>query len=73
MRRHRRRAEGAAAVTARWLTMQEAAAQLGCVSVWTLRRLHREGRFPARMVGRRLVISERLLDQWAESFVRGEP
>lgn len=54
----------------RWLSMQEAADTLGNVSVWTLRRLHREGCFPARYVGRKLVISERLLDEWAEAYVR---
>jgi hypothetical protein len=30
-------------------------------------RLAREGHLPVRRIGRRLVISERLLDQWIDS------
>jgi hypothetical protein len=32
-----------------------------------LYRLAREGHLPVRRIGRRLVISERLLDQWIDS------
>jgi len=33
----------------------------------TLYRLAREGHLPVRRIGRRLVISERLLDEWIDS------
>jgi excisionase family DNA binding protein len=52
---------------ARFLTMGEAADHLTNISEETLRRLARAGHLPARRIGRRLVISERLLDEWADS------
>ena len=51
-----------------FLTMPEASAHCGGVpSPETLYRLAREGHLPVRRIGRRLVISERLLDQWIDS------
>jgi excisionase family DNA binding protein len=51
-----------------FLTMPEASAHCGGVpSSETLYRLAREGHLPVRRIGRRLVISERLLDQWIDS------
>ena len=53
----------------RFLTMREASAHCGNVpSPETLYRLAREGHLPVRRIGRRLVISERLLDQWIDSI-----
>lgn len=50
----------------RFLTMQEAAAQAGHVSAETLYRLAREGHLPVRRIGRKVVISERLLHEWID-------
>ena len=51
-----------------FLTMGEASVHCGGVpSPETLYRLAREGHLPVRRIGRRLVISERLLDQWIDS------
>jgi hypothetical protein len=51
-----------------FLTMPEASVHCGGVpSPETLYRLAREGHLPVRRIGRRLVISERLLDQWVDS------
>ena len=51
-----------------FLTMSEASVHCGGVpSPETLYRLAREGHLPVRRIGRRLVISERLLDQWIDS------
>jgi predicted DNA-binding transcriptional regulator AlpA len=51
-----------------FLTMPEASAHCGGVpSPETMYRLAREGHLPVRRIGRRLVISERLLDQWIDS------
>ena len=51
-----------------FLTMPEASVHFGGVpSPETLYRLAREGHLPVRRIGRRLVISERLLDQWIDS------
>jgi predicted DNA-binding transcriptional regulator AlpA len=51
-----------------FLTMPEASAHCGGVpSPETLYRLAREGHLPVRRIGRRLVISDRLLDQWIDS------
>ena len=52
-----------------FLTMPEASAHCGGVpSSETLYRLARDGHLPVRRIGRRLVISERLLDQWIDSI-----
>ncbi len=52
-----------------FLTMPEASIHCGGVpSPETLYRLAREGHLPVRRIGRRLVISERLLDQWIDSI-----
>jgi excisionase family DNA binding protein len=51
---------------ARFLNMAEAAEHLGNVSAETLYRLAREGHLPVRRIGRRLVISETRLDEWAD-------
>ncbi|MGP0108502.1 MAG: helix-turn-helix domain-containing protein [Acidimicrobiales bacterium] len=51
-----------------FLTMPEASRHCGGVpSPETLYRLAREGHLPVRRIGRRLVISERLLDEWIDS------
>jgi excisionase family DNA binding protein len=51
-----------------FLTMPEASIHCGGVpSPETLYRLAREGHLPVRRIGRRLVISERLLDEWIDS------
>jgi excisionase family DNA binding protein len=50
---------------ARFLSMQEAADYLGNISAETLFRLAREGHLPVKRIGRRTVISERRLDEWA--------
>ena len=51
-----------------FLTMPEASLHCGGVpSSETLYRLAREGHLPVRRIGRRLVISERLLDEWIDS------
>ena len=52
-----------------FLTMPEASAHCGGVpSAETLYRLARAGHLPVRRIGRRLVISERLLDEWIDSI-----
>lgn len=51
---------------ARFLTLPEAAERLGHISPETLYRLAREGNLPVRRIGRRVVIAERRLDEWAE-------
>ena len=60
-------------MTARWLNMEEAAAHLGHVSARTLYRLAQEGHLPVRRIGRKIVISQKRLDEWAdgEGNVRG--
>ena len=51
-----------------FLTMPEASVHCGGVpSPETLYRLARDGHLPVRRIGRRLVISERLLDHWIDS------
>lgn len=55
-------------MTARWLNMTEAAERLGHISPDTLYRLNREGKLPTRKVGRKIVISEKNLDDWAEEL-----
>jgi excisionase family DNA binding protein len=51
----------------RFLSMQEASAALGGVpSSETLRRLAAEGHLPVKRIGRRLVISENRLAEWAD-------
>ena len=48
--------------------MSEASVHCGGVpSPEKLYRLAREGHLPVRRIGRRLVIPERLLDQWIDS------
>ena len=52
----------------RFLTMAEASKHCGGVpSAETLYRLARAGHLPVRRIGRRLVISDRLLDEWIDS------
>lgn len=53
-------------MTGRWLNMEEAATRLGHISADTLYRLAREGHLPVRRVGRKIVISEKRLDEWAD-------
>jgi len=51
---------------ARFLTMRQASEHLGGVpSAETLYRLAREGHLPVKRIGRRLVISEVRLAEWA--------
>ena len=51
---------------ARFLTMPQASEHLGGVpSPETLYRLAREGHLPVKRIGRRLVISDVRLDEWA--------
>lgn len=48
--------------------MSEASRHCGGVpSVETLYRLARDGHLPVRRIGRRLVISDRLLNEWIDS------
>jgi hypothetical protein len=48
--------------------MAEASKHCGGVpSAETLYRLARDGHLPVRRIGRRLVISDRLLDEWIDS------
>ncbi len=50
-----------------FLTMPEASKRLGGTpSAETLYRLARDGHLPVRRIGRRVVISERRLDEWAD-------
>ena len=52
----------------RFLTMLEASDHCGGrPSESTLRRLAKAGHLPVRRIGRRVVISERLLDEWIDS------
>jgi hypothetical protein len=52
----------------RFLTMAKASKHCGGVpSAETLYRLARDGHLPVRRIGRRLVISDRLLDEWIDS------
>jgi len=52
----------------RFLTLSEATVHCGGrPSEATLRRLAKDGHLPVRRIGRRLVISERLLDEWIDS------
>lgn len=51
---------------ARFLTMRQASEQLGGVpSAETLYRLAREGHLPVKVIGRRILISDKRLDEWA--------
>ena len=51
---------------AKFLTMRQASEYLGGVpSSETLYRLAREGHLPVKRIGRRLVISDVRLDEWA--------
>lgn len=51
---------------ARFLTMRQASEHLGGVpSAETLYRLAREGHLPVKRIGRRTVISDVRLDEWA--------
>jgi excisionase family DNA binding protein len=57
-----------------FLTMAQASERLGGVpSEATLYRLARDGHLPVRRIGRKLVISERRLDEWCDETgdVRG--
>jgi excisionase family DNA binding protein len=52
----------------KFLTMSEASEHCGGTpSAATLYRLARDGHLPVRRIGRKLVISDRLLDQWVDS------
>jgi excisionase family DNA binding protein len=51
-----------------FLSLPEAAKRLGNVSAETLYRLNREGHLPTRRIGRKLVISVRNLDRWADEL-----
>ena len=52
----------------KFLTLSEASEHCGGrPSEATLYRLAREGHLPVRRIGRRLVISDRLLDEWIDS------
>lgn len=51
---------------ARFLTMRQASEHLGGVpSAETLYRLARDGHLPVKVIGRRKVISDVRLDEWA--------
>ncbi len=51
----------------RFLTMNEASEHCGGrPSAATLYRLAKDGHLPVRRIGRRLVISDRLLDEWID-------
>jgi excisionase family DNA binding protein len=53
----------------RFMTMAEASEHLGGVpSPETLYRLAREGHLPVRRIGRKIVISDRRLDEWADGI-----
>jgi excisionase family DNA binding protein len=48
--------------------MPQASDHLGGVpSAETLYRLAREGHLPVKVIGRRILISERRLDEWADT------
>ena len=52
-----------------FLTMAQASEHLGGVpSATTLYRLATEGHLPVRRIGRKLVISDRRLDAWADEL-----
>jgi excisionase family DNA binding protein len=51
-----------------FLTMKQAAERLGTLSPETLYRLSREGHLPTRVIGRRVVISSRRLEEWADAI-----
>lgn len=52
-----------------FLTMREASEHLGGKpSEATLYRLARAGHLPARRIGRRLLISDKRLDEWADGI-----
>ena len=51
----------------RFLTMKQASERVGNISEETMRRLAREGHLPVRRIGRRTVISDVLLDEWADT------
>jgi len=51
---------------AKFLTMKQASEHLGgAPSAETLYRLAREGFLPVRVIGRRILISQTRLDEWA--------
>jgi excisionase family DNA binding protein len=53
---------------ATFLTMHQASEQLGGVpSAATLYRLAADGHLPAKRIGRKLVISQAQLDEWANT------
>lgn len=60
-------------MSARFLNMEEAAERLGHITARTLYRLAAEGNLPVRRIGRKILISEKRLDEWAdgEGDVRG--
>lgn len=52
---------------AKFLTMRQASEHLGgAPSAETLYRLAREGFLPVKVIGRRILISERRLNEWAD-------
>ncbi len=54
---------------ARFLTMRQASEHLGGVpSAETLYRLARDGHLPVKRIGRRTVISDVRLDEWANEL-----
>ena len=55
-------------MTSRFLTMAEAAERAGHISPDTLYRLARDGHLPVRRIGRKLVISERRLQEWIDGI-----
>lgn len=53
----------------RFLSMRQASEVLGGTpSAETLYRLAREGHLPVKRIGRRIVISEMRLDEWANEI-----
>ncbi len=53
----------------RFLTMSEASAHCGGhPSPATFYRLAQDGHLPVRRIGRRIVISDRLLDEWVDGI-----
>lgn len=55
-------------MSARFLNMEEAAERLGHITARTLYRLAGDGHLPVRRIGRKIVISEKRLDEWAEGI-----
>jgi len=49
-----------------FLTMRQAAQRLGNISEATLYRLARDGELPVRRIGRKVVVSVRNLERWAD-------